>query len=258
MVHAPAAVTLSPLDRADGSASYSSHGYTAIGGVNGPVEVQRRDELPEEAAIDVVVRPAAGIGGVRERHIESIIQNTLRQVILVSAHPRTLIQVTLQIVAAQEDECFSVNGVPQAASNIDILPTLFQTAMLALLSASIPLVTTMTATLIAINARGDLSPNPSAKDLTTASSLHVLAFSSFGELLVVESEGQFSLDVWEGVVTQARGICLGFEKEGDGGEDVCMDVEEEQERPSLQAALRTTIEKRFKDELKWKESLGCR
>lgn len=56
--------TLAPLDRADGSAAYSSHGFSIIGGVNGPVEVQRRDELAEEAAIDVVVRPVAGVGGI--------------------------------------------------------------------------------------------------------------------------------------------------------------------------------------------------
>ena len=54
---------LQPLQRADGSASYSRNGYSVLAAVNGPVEVQRRDELPEEAAIDVIVRPAAGIGG---------------------------------------------------------------------------------------------------------------------------------------------------------------------------------------------------
>lgn len=55
--------TLSPLHRADGSAEYSHNGYSVIAAVNGPLEVQRRDALPEEAAIDVAVRPAAGVGG---------------------------------------------------------------------------------------------------------------------------------------------------------------------------------------------------
>jgi hypothetical protein len=59
----PTAV-LSHLHRADGSASFSQNGYTVIGSVNGPIEVQRRDELPEEAAVDVIVRPAAGVGGM--------------------------------------------------------------------------------------------------------------------------------------------------------------------------------------------------
>ena len=53
---------LSHLHRADGSATYSQNGYTIIGAVNGPVEVQRRDELPEEATIEINIRPAVGVG----------------------------------------------------------------------------------------------------------------------------------------------------------------------------------------------------
>lgn len=56
-------VVLSPLAQADGSASYTSNGYSVIAAVNGPVEVQRRDEIPEASAIDVVLRPAVGVGG---------------------------------------------------------------------------------------------------------------------------------------------------------------------------------------------------
>jgi len=55
---------LSHLHRTDGSATFSQNGYTIIGAVNGPIEVQRRDALPEEAAIDIIVRPAAGVGGL--------------------------------------------------------------------------------------------------------------------------------------------------------------------------------------------------
>ena len=128
-------ITLSPLHRADGSATFTSNGYSVIAAVSGPIEVQRRDELPEEAAIDVAIRPAAGVGGkdrchsnhdpssmlltyligVRERHLESILQSTLRHVILVSAHPRTLIQVTLQIVSSKEGS-FNAGDTPQATS----------------------------------------------------------------------------------------------------------------------------------------------
>jgi exosome complex component RRP46 len=127
-------IALSTIHRADGSATFTSNGYAVIAAVNGPIDVQRRDELPEEAAIDVTVRPAGGVGGetasttlgssiqptdtslgVRERHLESIVQNTLRRVVLVSAHPRTLIQVTLQIVASQDDHLNS-GSLPQATS----------------------------------------------------------------------------------------------------------------------------------------------
>lgn len=63
MVHTLTDSTLVPLHSTDGSAKYSYNGFSIIGGVNGPVEVQRRDELPEEAVIDVVVRPVSGVGG---------------------------------------------------------------------------------------------------------------------------------------------------------------------------------------------------
>jgi exosome complex component RRP46 len=53
-----------PLHQADGSATYSAHEYTVVGAVNGPLEVQRRDELPEEAAIEVNIRPAIGVGSM--------------------------------------------------------------------------------------------------------------------------------------------------------------------------------------------------
>jgi exosome complex component RRP46 len=54
--------SLSQVNSADGSATYACGGYAVIGSVNGPIEVQRRDEIPDEAAIEVNVRPAAGVG----------------------------------------------------------------------------------------------------------------------------------------------------------------------------------------------------
>ena len=53
---------LSHLNGSDGSATFSQNGYTVIGSVTGPIEVQRRDELAEEAVVDVVVRPVIGVG----------------------------------------------------------------------------------------------------------------------------------------------------------------------------------------------------
>lgn len=53
---------VSILHRADGSARYSAAGYTVVAAVNGPIEVQRRDELPQHTALEVNVRPAVGVG----------------------------------------------------------------------------------------------------------------------------------------------------------------------------------------------------
>lgn len=62
-VSAQPEAVLSPLPKADGSATYSYAGYTITASANGPVEAQKRDEHPYEALVDVVVRPASGVGG---------------------------------------------------------------------------------------------------------------------------------------------------------------------------------------------------
>lgn len=53
--------------------------------------------------------------GTRERHIESLLQSTLRQVILVNNFPRTLIQITLQVTVAPENEYINAK-VAQAST----------------------------------------------------------------------------------------------------------------------------------------------
>lgn len=56
-------IKLSSLGNADGSVTYSHCGYLILASANGPVEVQRRDEIPEEAAIEINVRPVTGNSG---------------------------------------------------------------------------------------------------------------------------------------------------------------------------------------------------
>jgi hypothetical protein len=63
MTSAPSKAALNTLSGSDGSATYSSNGYTVIAAVNGPIEVSRRDEMPEEATLEVNIRPAVGVGG---------------------------------------------------------------------------------------------------------------------------------------------------------------------------------------------------
>ena len=55
-------VAFHPLAQCDGSASYTWAGHTIIASVNGPIEPQRRDELPEEAHLEVNLREASGGG----------------------------------------------------------------------------------------------------------------------------------------------------------------------------------------------------
>lgn len=58
--------------------------------------------------------------GTRERHLESLIQSTLRQIILINNFPRTLIQVVLQVTTAPENEY--VNAKLVQGSSVSSIP----------------------------------------------------------------------------------------------------------------------------------------
>ncbi|KAK6587182.1 hypothetical protein PZA11_000472 [Diplocarpon coronariae] len=240
---------LSHLHRTDGSATFSQNGFTVIGAVNGPLEIQRRDELPEEAAIDVLVRPAAGAGGrrTRERHLESILQATLRQIILIHNFPRTLYQVTLQITSTPRNDTAGSNVKANHYQNLPILPALLQTALLALLSATVPLSMTLTSVYLSLTSEGSIIVNPTPLESQSAASIHVLAFSSHGELLVAESEGSFTLKDWQAVFDAGKKICCDELKPG---EDQAMD-DGEQDR-SLMMFVQSTLEDKVKTDLQWK------
>ncbi|KAK8181064.1 ribosomal protein S5 domain 2-type protein [Phyllosticta citribraziliensis] len=244
---APVHATLSDLHRADGSATFSQNGYSVIGAVNGPIEVLRRDELPEEAAIEVNVRPASGVGSPKERHLENLIHSTLRQVILVRNHPRTLIQVTLQVLQVPEGDA---SDDKSRSSILSILPALLQASILALVSASIPLNTTFSSAIVAITPEGQTVTSRSVKQLTSASSTHVLAFSARGDLLVSESEGAFDMDAWDNAHDVAKRICTTTTTKAEGD----MELDLLSDHQSLHTVLKEVVNAKVLKEQAWKDA----
>lgn len=94
--------TLNPLHYPNGSASYTSPtGEQVLASVNGPVEVSRRDiQNPEEATLEVLVKPGVGGSGVGERYVEGILRSLLSRVILMrdKAMGRKGVVVTLVVL----------------------------------------------------------------------------------------------------------------------------------------------------------------
>ncbi|KAL2023461.1 hypothetical protein VTK56DRAFT_2457 [Thermocarpiscus australiensis] len=243
---------LGVLLRADGSAKYSHAGYTVTASVNGPIEAQRRDEHPYEAHVDVIVRPAAGVGGTRERHLESILQSTLSQLILVKNFPRSLIQIVLQVEDSPENAYVNTKLV-QANLNFAIMPALIQTAVLALLSAAVPMRATATATAVAIVRQDGAKKavlDPSPRDIERAQSVHVLAFTSHDELLLAESEGDFTVKEWDDVYETAKSICCKSLPTREGINMVLDD--ESSSAPDMRHFLRSTMESKVAADLYWK------
>lgn len=120
------AASLNPLSRTDGSASYQcpSTGFNILSSVNAPIELPgRRDALkPEEATVEVFVKPGTGQAGVGEQYAKEIIKNMLAKLVLgrEKGLPRRGIVVTLAVIGGESvgrgdpvsgDECMKVRVV---------------------------------------------------------------------------------------------------------------------------------------------------
>ncbi|KAF2137493.1 uncharacterized protein K452DRAFT_301889 [Aplosporella prunicola CBS 121167] len=238
--------SLSDLHRADGSATYTQDGYSVLGAVNGPIEVQRRDELPEEAAIEVNVRPAIGVGSPKERHLETIIHSTLRHIVLVRNFPRTLIQLTLQVLSMPEGD---PGAERSASSSISLLPALLNSSVLTLLSANIPLRSTFTAVLLCVSPDASIIASPNPKQLAAASSTHVFAFSGARDLLLAESEGACDMDTWNALHDTAQRLCCNVETaEGETGMEVDVPAD------NLLARVKEAVRQKIERDQAWKEA----
>lgn len=131
--------------------------------------------------------------------------------------------------------------------------------MLTLLSASIPLATTYTSTLLALNARASDTKGEGAartenvsiqtKATEGASSIHVFAFTAEGKLLLSESEGDFALEEWEQTHDRARELCMGGEA---GAVKDKMDIKGEASHQNMNQWLRNAMHKKAEKDQRWK------
>ncbi|EEH07520.1 conserved hypothetical protein [Histoplasma capsulatum G186AR] len=245
--------SLTPLRFPDGSASYTSPtGDQILGSVNGPIESGRRDsQRPEEATIEILVKPGVGVSGVGERYVEGILRGVLSRVILLreKSMPRAGIVITLVVL---KNKWADGKVTERGGSCLPILPSLLHTALLALLSAAIPLSMIYTSVLIAVSRTGELVDNPSNYHIKIAKSLHVLSFSSKGHLLFNESEGEFDLDTWDKVHELAQSVCIGGPGRIMGDGDVDMDGAKACQ--TLEQSVRDTVEGKIREDLAWKIS----
>lgn len=111
---------------------------------------------------------------------------------------------------------------------------------------------TLTATLIAVEPSGELRLDPSMQQVKACSSIHVLAFSSHGDLLLVESEGDFGIDTFEEVHQEAKLICHGQGEDSSEGDDVNMDLGYSSKPENV---LKEAVRQRIAKDHRWKKNL---
>lgn len=137
--------------------------------------------------------------------------------------------------------------------NFAIMPALVQTAVLALLSAGVPMKATATASAVAIVREGGAKKtviDPSPREIQIAQSVHVFAFTSHDELLLAESEGDFTVMEWDDAYETAKKICC---RPAPTKEGITMVLDEEDAGgPDMRQFVRSTMEAKVAADLHWK------
>jgi exosome complex component RRP46 len=138
--------------------------------------------------------------------------------------------------------------------NLPILPALLQTAVLALLSASIPLAMTLTSVFLALDTDGaarKVIQHPTIHQIQTASSIHVLGFTSQGDLLVVESEGNFAMEDWDDVYEAGKTICC--DDPTNSNDHEMLEDEVNEKSRGMQMFVKSALQAKVAANLHWKD-----
>ena len=122
--------------------------------------------------------------------------------------------------------------------------------MLGLLTAAVPLKYIATSTVLAIPAgeEGSIIVDPTPAEAEKAQSLHCLGFTSDDELLLMESDGSFSVDQWKKVMQTAERVCC---QRGDADADTAMG-EDGVQSSSIRDFVRSVMETKTAADLHWK------
>lgn len=86
-----------------------------------------------------------------------------------------------------------------------------------------------------------------ARDLDRSASTHVFAFTAREELLLTESEGNFTLTEWQKACAAARHICARQTADSSMALD-----HDNSDHPDLSGFLRSTLEAKVASDLRWK------
>jgi len=99
---------------------------------------------------------------------------------------------------------------------------------------------TLTSVLLAITSEG-IVKSPTLLELQGAASIHVMAFTSQGELLVAESEGIFTMQEWTGIHDVGQRICC----------DETNGLDEDAGR--MMKFVKSVLGQKVKQDLQWKK-----
>ena len=107
---------------------------------------------------------------------------------------------------------------------------------------------TFISTIAQVDITGKIVTQPDLKKVAQGRSLHVFTFSSEGELLLIESEGAFTLAEFSTLTETARNTCLGTQSDSQMAVDG-----EDYATGGLLKGLRDTVTKKTMSDNRWRD-----
>lgn len=204
------------LTEVDGLCRLSAGAATVVVSATGPIEPKIRQELPTKAALEIAIRPSAGVAGTREKALEDALRTVLQAVVITHSYPRQLIQIVVQFLSSDVDQdlAVAVSGERGGSGNhylANDLCAALNAAYFALVDANIALSCSFAAVSYALTGSGELIESPSLPQMQAAASHHVVCFDvregKASKLLLVDSNGSFTEDDVVTVIETASIAC---------------------------------------------------
>ncbi|KAK6454499.1 exosome complex exonuclease RRP46 [Scheffersomyces xylosifermentans] len=197
-------VRTSLLENVDGSAELQIGNTKVITSVTGPIEPKARQDLPNQASLEIVIRPAVDLASTREKLLEDKLRSLLQSIIVRYKYPRQLIQIVVQFLVSDT----SSEGEIDYTSNE--LNAAINCCYFALIDAGVALSASFASLSISLN-DGKATYNPSLVDLNKSDSHHVICFNivkgKADKILLLESQGDIEEEELFTMISNAVSEC---------------------------------------------------
>lgn len=181
---------LSFLNKCDGSAAFQ-HGFTrALCAVYGPTEVKLNQEKVDRSTLDCIIKPKIGLAGVKEKSLENLIAKTCEEVALTTLHPRSAMQIVIQILQ----------------DSGSLLSCLLNSACMAMVHAGIPMKSMMVAVSCCISKNNPqifIDPTIDQEKESACSMTFAFGTKSF-EMIASHTSGTFSVDQYLNCLSRCK------------------------------------------------------
>lgn len=192
-------VRTSLLENVDGLAEITNGSTKVLVSVSGPIEPKIRQELPNMASLEIIVRPSIGSGNTRENLITDKLRLILSGLIIRHKYPRQLIQITVQVLNLETDKIIKNNfdNSPEDLKVFNLeMNEIINCCYLGLLDANISLYESFVSVLGTLNDNGELNSDPTLQDYINCKSNHLVVYSIVDDkpqkIVFVELKGEFT------------------------------------------------------------------